>query len=194
MPFPDSKVIRERANITHFETWNCIYGVSGQRVVSSLGPWGPFETIGDFIRADALSPYPATLFCGGSWWDTQSWKVTLNPFQEYGISQGADDDGDGILDERDERDMVFTWIANHFTTRANVFDVDVSAEICDPPFYPGKKLPFPVSRSRREHARKQLLAILDRSTTLRVSSDGRCDFTGPVEVRMIRMTDDLRVY
>jgi len=42
--------------------------------------------------------------------------------------------------------------------------------------------------------RDRLLGILDRSTILRVNPDGTCDFTGPVEVRMLRLTDDLRVY
>ena len=119
------------------------------------------------------------------------------PFDEGGIITG-DDDGDGIYNERDERDMLFTWMSNHFTTRANVFSIDLNVEICQPPFYPGKKLPYRTYRTKRAYARKQLLSILDRSTTLRIKTvNGRlgpCDFAGPVEVRMLRLTDDLNVY
>jgi len=108
----------------------------------------------------------------------------------------GDDDGDGITDERDERDMIFTWIANHFTTRANVFGVDLDVRICDPPAYPGKRYPFRHYKTepRRSYPRKQVMGILDRSTTLRVNPDRTCDFTGPVEPRILRFTDDLRVY
>jgi hypothetical protein len=179
MPFPDSYALRDEARISQFLRYA---GRPGER---GAGAWGPFETIGDFIRADQLSLFPATLFCGG---------VYTSGLSEFGLLSGNDDDGDGIIDERDERDIVFTWIANHFTTRANVFDLALSAEICDPPFYPGRKLPFMAYKSKREHARKQLLAILDRSTILRVNPDGSCDFSGPIGVRMLRMTDDLRVY
>jgi len=55
-------------------------------------------------------------------------------------------------------------------------------------------LPFKAYKSRRSFAQKRVLAILDRSTCLRIvsPSDGRCEFSGPVDVRMLRFTDDRR--
>jgi len=118
---------------------------------------------------------------------------TTDNVHRYGADHG-DDDGDGIADERDERDMVFTWVANYLTTRANVFEIDVNARVCQPYYHPGRKLPYHSYKSHREFARKQLIGILDRSTILRVNPNGTCDFTGPVEIRMLRASDDLRVY
>jgi hypothetical protein len=107
----------------------------------------------------------------------------------------GDDDGDGIINERDERDMIFTWVANHFTTRANVFDFDISVELADPPYYPGEKLPYAAYKTNRMYARKQVVGVLDRSATFRIDKrTGRCDFSGLVEPRLIRLTDDLKVY
>jgi len=194
--FPDDDVLRRHGGLL-CNLWYISYaGRSGQRMAGNyhIG-YGPFETIGDFMRVDTITPYPGALLCGMSWYNFVSgspqWTVD---FGDGGIASGVDDDGDGVIDERDERDMIFTWISNHFTTRDNVFEVDINAQTCSPPFYPGRKLPYPVYKTKQAHARKQLIGILDRSTILRVASDGRCDFTGPVEVRMLRMTDDLIVY
>ena len=211
MAWPDGKEIREDA-AGHFQgkfvrpiSYITSYGRSGTRINNYYGPWGPFETIGDFLRADRISPFPGSMLCGSTWANSSEWASGSAKLGEFGIAQlelhrttrlpiAGDDDGDGIYDERDERDMMFTWFANHFTTRANVFEVDINARICQPPYHPGPKLPYPAYKSKREFARKQLLAILDRSTSLCVNSDGTCDFTGPVKVRMLRISDDLRVY
>ncbi|HUV38826.1 MAG TPA: hypothetical protein VMY39_04400, partial [Planctomycetota bacterium] len=181
-------------------------GRSGQRTESVYESWGPFETVGDLIRADRYSRWPANMLSGGCY-TGGGWATGTGNLEEFGIRQRdadderagtpdrGDDDGDGIVDERDERDMVFTWVANYFTTRANVFEVDVNVQLSEPPFYPGRKLPFPAYKTRGdEFGRKQILTILDRSTTLRVNPDGTCDFTGPVETRMLRFSDDLKVY
>jgi len=167
--------------------------------------WGPFETIGDMIRADDMNYAPATYFSRGTAWQGgvagdvtlsengyESWNRWRSPWE-------GDDDGDGIYDERDERDMVFTWIANHFTTRSNVFDIDLVVETCQPPYYPNRygtprKLPFRTLKTEQVFARKHVLALLDRSTCLRIGPNGRCEFTGPVDVRMLRLTDEKRVY
>jgi hypothetical protein len=187
-------------------------GRSGQRINNYYGPWGPFETIGDFIRADRISPFPASMLSGSTWYE--GWPDTRLRFSEYGLIEDdrhwythqddplwGDDDGDGITDERDERDMLFTWIANYFTTRANVFECDLSVQTSALPIYPEydgerRKLPFASHKvnERTIRSTKQVLAILDRSTCLRISDDGTCDFSGPVEARMVRVTDDLRTW
>jgi hypothetical protein len=203
--FPDDEPLRQHGGLLCNLWFISQGGRSGQRQSGNYGiGYGPFETIGDFMRADRITPYPAALLCGMGWYNfvydplhpAAVWlggPSGSSTFGERGISS-ADDDGDGITDERDERDMMFTWMANHFTTRSGVFEVDINAEICAPPFYPGRKLPYPVYKTNQSYARKQLIGILDRSTILRVAGDGRCDFSGPVEVRMLRMTDDLIVY
>ena len=204
MPWPDNKGVRDGGRVT----FPVNYVTSTARTSHRSGYnfyCGPMETIGDLLRADHVSPYPGSYLCGEIWYGGDNWRDGVSPMTEFGITRlrydeptrlpiGGDDDGDGIYDERDERDMVFTWVANYFTTRANVFEVDINARICEPYFHPGRKLPFRSYRSKREYARKQLLGILDRSTVLRVNQDGRCDFTGPINVRMLRMSDDLSIY
>jgi len=171
-----------------------------QRRSQDFYGYGPFETVGDLLRADLPTPFPGLTLAGGYLYygDFNLWRSGTNKFPESGMAGTSggekDEDGDGIFGERDERDMLFTWVANHFTTRANVFQVDLNVEICEPPYYPGRKLPFKVSKTKRSFARKQFLIIMDRSTVLRVNPDGTCDFTGPVQVRMLRSTDDLVIY
>jgi hypothetical protein len=158
---------------------------------------GPYETIGDLLRADGITMQAAAEMVGGINYD---YAKSLNYLVEGGLNSspygggGLDEDGDGITDERDERDMIFTWISNYYTTRSSVFEVDMNVQLCDPPYYPGGRYPFKTYRIKREYARKQLLGILDRSTALRVAPDGTCDFSGPIGTRMLRTTDDLIVY
>jgi len=187
MVFPDGPGCRRYYGLVQYGlTYS---GLSGPGRASMRGAgYGPFETVGDLLRADDFDPRPGAFLSGSSYYDSNSAKVL-----ESGITT-ADDDGDGIINERDERDMVFNWISNYLTTRANVVEVDLNVELCDPPRYPGKKLPFRAYKSDRTYARKQLLGIFDRSTILRVNADGTCDFTGPVEVRMTRVTDDLLIW
>jgi hypothetical protein len=137
---------------------------------------GVFETLGDLLRTDGLSSHPGS------------------HMGFLGTSGNVDDDGDGITNERDERDMIFNWISNYFTTRANVFEVNVTADLCTPPYHPGRVLPMVASKTARVLARKQMIGVVDRSSTLRVRPDGGCDFTGPVQFRVTRFTDDARVY
>ena len=182
---------------------------------SYLSHIGPFETIGDVLRADSISCYPGTCMGGPprpDGWNEQAefWEIGINtkrvgsydPQGSYRHKEVVemDDDGDGIDDERDERDMIFTWVANHLTTRANVFNVNVKVDLCDKPGYPGaaegdpRALPFKAWKSDRVYAHKQLLGILDRSTCLRVNEDNTCDFSGPVDVRLLTTADDMEVY
>jgi hypothetical protein len=208
MAFPDDELLRYHGGLNsgwsnYFVsvTTNCRSNTRDSSF-SYHGGWGPFETIADFIRADKIQAAPAAQISGyASLYGGGPWRAGTSQLMEVGFYKAlnypgvpSDEDGDGITDERDERDMLFTWIANHYTTRSSIFEVDVNAEICDPPYYPGRNLPYHAYKTKQSYARKQLTALLDRSTTLRVSPDGSCDFSGPVGVRLLRMTDDLIVY
>ena len=173
-----------------------------QRESSYSDGIGPLETIGDLLRADYHQPLSRHSGCAGTGGDPVAGALSeygFARFIQYVDAVPGDDDGDGIYDERDERDMMFTWMANYFTTRDNVFEIDVKAQLCEPPYYPtrsGAQVHCRSSPTRPSaaYARKQVLGILDRSTCLRVKPDRTCDFTGPVEVRMLRVTDDVQVY
>ena len=195
--WPDNRVVRG-ANKSGYPLYFAMMMRQTQRESSYSEGIGPFETIGDLIRADSINRYPG-LWLSGSWWGPGAGSLDEAGFMDSGTSTHRDDDGDGIYDERDERDMMFTWMANYFTTRDNVFEIDVNTQLCEPPYYPMRggaqvQLPFKAYRSARGYARKQVLGILDRSTCLRVKPDRTCDFTGPVQVRMLRATDDVQVY
>ena len=154
---------------------------------------GDFETIGDFLRADSISRCPGESLSGQYEYRSAPSFQRLN---ERGGCGSGDDDGDDIYDERDERDMTFGWISNFFTTRNNVFSVTAISQLCSPPVYKrgtNGPLPFKSYRSSIQYAKKQAVGILDRSTCLRIRN-GRCDFTGPVDVRTLRISDDLQVY
>jgi hypothetical protein len=148
----------------------------GERGGNGRENQGPYETIGDLLRTDSLSSHPGS-------------------YMGFLSTVGSvDDDGDGITNERDERDMVFSWVSNYFTTRANVFELCVTVDIGPPPPYPGRKLPMKTWKSKTPYAHKQIVGVLDRSTTLRIEPNGSCDFTAPIDLRMLRFTDDVRVY
>ena len=49
-------------------------------------------------------------------------------------------------------------------------------------------------KTRRVYAHKQVIGVVDRSATLRVLPNRSCDFTAPVQFRVIRFPDDIRVY
>jgi hypothetical protein len=198
--FPDQRDYRDVAHDYRFVAL-MEADIFGTKRTLNRGTWdnreglGPFETIGDLLRCDKLTALPASRLCIRS-------RINYNapPWEESGPLPG-DDDEDGILEERDERDLIFTWISNYLTTRGSVFEADLTAEICDPPYYPGPpylpavKLPYHAYKSKSSYARKRMLALLDRSTALRVNNaDGSCDFTGPITVRMLRTTDDLIVH
>jgi hypothetical protein len=176
---------------------------------SHASNWGPIETVGDILRADDMKWVPGWYLAGGghSWWNAAHGlpRIMEQGFTAFGGGTPApdvwkgDDDGDGIFNERDERDMIFTWAVNYLTTRSSVFDIDMVVDLCDPPYYPERdgepvKLPFPTFKTLRWHARKRVLGVIDRSTCLRIDREtGACDFTGPVTLRLKRLSDDRRV-
>ena len=188
-----------------------LYGRNTTRAEEGYGNWGPWETIGDLLRADPITKRPGCWMAGGgsAWQNVTSYPDLRlgeqgmsnfstyhrwNPSAKDPTEWNGDDDGDGIFDERDERDMIFTWLSNYLTTRSNVFEIDLSVDLCEAPAHPGVKIPLPVNKTRRSWARRKMLGILDRSTCLRIQPNGRCEFTGPVEVRMLRITEDKRVH
>ena len=184
-------------------TITTMWGRNGVRGGSATGysNQGPYETIGDCLRYDSLYGLPGRMWSDLSQWPSVSTSVLgesgptswdRDSVGNYPTNQCGDDDGDGIYDDHIERDMMFTWLSNHITTRANVFLIDLCVDICDPPRYPGQERPFPYYRTKKSYARKQLLGLLDRASTLRILPDGTCDFTGPVDTRLIRFADDMR--
>ncbi len=195
-------------------TGNFRYGVTSERKSGGGGQgcWGAQETIGDLMRADGVTIKPGGWLSGNnSMWIEGPQNLCEGGFQDFTSNAwGAtasdpstwkgDDNGNGIFDERSERDMVFTWVSNYLTTRSNVFEIDLMVAVSDPPFYPGstnnspRQLPLPAYKSPRIYAKKQIVGILDRSTCLRILPGGVCDFTGPVDIRMLRFSDDKRAY
>ncbi len=73
-----------------------------------------------------------------------------NSGMNYFGTDNADNDGDGIVDEKDEKDLIFTSLANLITTHSNVFAVYVTGRIVN-------------SDSSQTFAEKKLVAIVDRS-------------------------------
>ncbi len=104
-----------------------------------------------------------------------------------------DDDGDGVYNERDERDMIFTWVSNFFTTRQNLFEMNLTVDFCKTPYYPGRVLPAKAWKTESVYARRQMIGVIDRSTMLRVQPNGACDFSGPADMKL-RFTDGERVW
>ena len=171
------------------------YGVNTERAHSTHETWfdahvsDPHDSIGDMLRMDDLTTR------GGAWMGTftnggsrppnvykSSRNLTTGNYWGAGMYSRYDDDGDGITDERDERDFWFTQAANFMTTRSNTFTIEIVAQVAKAPYYPGRKFRRGAYRSDRIYAQKHLILLADRSSTLRIESNGRCDFTGPVRV------------
>ena len=77
---------------------------------------------------------------------------TNNSGMNYFGTDNVDNDGDGFIDEKDEKDLIFTSIANLITTHSNVFAVYVTARIVN-------------SDASQSFAEKKLVAIIDRSVS-----------------------------
>lgn len=148
---------------------------------------GPRDSIGDLIRIDDLQSNAAGSLGG---FDRDVSDRTYSPYKGapqgthygFGILRDTDDDGDGIADERDERDFLFTQLANYLTTRSHTFTVEIVVQITDVPFHPGRNYRRGAYKVRRVYAEGHLVLLVDRSTTLRVNPNGTCDFTGPVRI------------
>jgi len=78
--------------------------------------------------------------------------ITTVTGMDYFGTDGIDNDGDGCVDEKDEKDLIYTTISNLITTHSNVFAVYVTARIVN-------------SDATQTFATKKLVAIVDRSVT-----------------------------
>jgi len=159
---------------------------------------GPRESIGDMLRMDDLHQGAGARLSGWPAWSPTNYVSSVNLVDAsgyhwgIGMYSGYDDDGDGISDERDERDFWFTQMANFMTTRDHTLTIEIVTELTDPPYYPGRKYYRGAYKVDTVHANKRLILMVDRSTTLRIDADGRCDFTGPMRVLARRWGHDRR--
>src|SRR3989339_96602 len=114
---------------TSLGTWSAlIQSRTGYSLINNIISARPFTTIG------ALTGVTGTNYSGMNYFGTDN----------------ADNDGDGFIDEKDEKDLIFTSISNLITTHSNVFAVYVTARIVN-------------SSSSQTFAEKKLVAIVDRS-------------------------------
>ncbi|MDO8130968.1 MAG: hypothetical protein Q6355_03615, partial [Candidatus Brocadiales bacterium] len=87
--------------------------------------------------------------------------ITSVSGMNYFATDNKDNDADGFIDEKDERDLIFTSISNLITTHSNVFAVYVTARITN-------------GSATRTFAEKKIVAIVDRSVT-------------PIKIRYFRL-------
>ena len=173
----------ERGQANHVSSnWHCM---------------GPRESIGDMLRMDDLhAGAGARLSCWPAW--SPSDYISSRNLHDgsghwgVGMYRNHDDDKDGIVDERDERDFWFTQIANYLTTRDHTLTIEIVVQMTDPPFHPGKKYVRGAYKVRNVYSNKHLILLVDRSTTLRIDPGGRCDFTGPMRILARRWGHDRR--
>jgi len=169
------------------------WGPNFERLGTASCDMGPRESIGDILRKDHLNFAPGSLmggFGGGGFGYCSSVNLTTSTGDTssdtnyrncgFGPYYGYDDDGDGLVDERDERDYLFTQVANFITTRDHTFTIEIVTQLTDPPYY--QEFGTPTYKVKEVHAQKHLILLVDRSTTLRVGADGSCDFTGPIRI------------
>ena len=78
--------------------------------------------------------------------------ITTITGMDYFGTDTIDNDGDGLIDEKDEKDLIYTAISNLITTHSNVFAVYVTARIVN-------------SDATQTFATRKLAAIVDRSVT-----------------------------
>jgi len=119
----------------------------GTSTNTSLGTWSAliqsktgYSLINNIINARPFSTVGAITGITG----------TNNSGMNYFGADNVDNDGDGFIDEKDEKDLIFTSIANLITTHSNVFAVYVTARIVN-------------SSASQTFAEKKLVAIVDRS-------------------------------
>lgn len=79
-------------------------------------------------------------------------QITSVTGMDYFSNDNIDNDGDGFVDDKDEKDLIFTSISNLLTTHTNVFTVYVTARIVN-------------ADASQTLAEKKLVAIVDRSVT-----------------------------
>lgn len=83
---------------------------------------------------------------------TTIYDILQVPGMDRFSTDGVDNDGDGITDDKDEKDLIIRSISNLITTRSNVFAVYVTARVTN-------------ASASRTLAEKKLVAIIDRSVT-----------------------------
>jgi hypothetical protein len=83
---------------------------------------------------------------------TTIYDILQVPGMDRFSTDGVDNDGDGITDDKDEKDLIIRSISNLITTRSNIFAVYVTARITN-------------ANASRTLAEKKLVAIVDRSVT-----------------------------
>lgn len=111
---------------TSIGTWSTlIQSKKGYSLINNIMNARPFSTIGTITSVTGM---------------------------DYFGTDGVDNDGDGLVDEKDEKDLIFTSISNLITTHTNVFAVYVTARIVN-------------SSASQTFAEKKLVAIVDRSVT-----------------------------
>jgi len=121
----------------------------GTSTNTSLGTWSAliqsktgYSLINNIINARPYSTVGALTSATG----------TSNSGMNYFGTDNADNDGDGFIDEKDEKDLIFTSISNLITTHSNVFAVYVTARIVN-------------NDASQSFAEKKLVAIVDRSVS-----------------------------
>ncbi|MDE2216146.1 MAG: hypothetical protein KGJ87_03140, partial [Planctomycetota bacterium] len=111
---------------TSIGTWSTlIQSKKGYSLINNIMNARPFSTIGTITSVTGM---------------------------DYFGTDGVDNDGDNLIDEKDEKDLIFTSISNLITTHTNVFAVYVTARIVN-------------SSASQTFAEKKLVAIVDRSVT-----------------------------
>ena len=123
---------------------NVLMALPGTSASTSWGSWSAtiqsakgYSLINNIINARPLSSVGT---------------ITTVTGMDYFGSDNLDNDGDGLIDEKDEKDLIYTAISNLITTHSNVFAVYVTARIVN-------------SDATQTFAAKKLVAIVDRSVT-----------------------------
>src|SRR3990167_2215037 len=114
---------------TSLGTWSAlIQSKTGYSLINNIISARPYSTVGALTSATGTS----------------------NSGMNYFGTDNVDNNGDGFIDEKDEKDLIFTSISNLITTHSNVFAVYVTARIVN-------------SNASQTFAEKKLVAIVDRS-------------------------------
>jgi hypothetical protein len=114
---------------TSLGTWSAlIQSKTGYSLIDNIINARPYSTVGALTSATGMN----------------------NSGMNYFGTDNVDNDGDGFIDEKDEKDLIFTSISNLITTHSNVFAVYVTARIVN-------------SSASQTFAEKKLVAIVDRS-------------------------------
>ncbi len=121
----------------------------GTSATTSMGSWSAMvqSNTGYSLISNIINARPF-LTCGA----VAGVTGTNNSGMNYFGTDNVDNDGDGLVDEKDETDLIFTAISNLITTHTNVFAVYVTSRIVN-------------SDASETFAEKKLVAIVDRSVS-----------------------------